>query len=445
MNNYVFSKYNIFKTIKDTVVGLNLINKALFALDVEQYNILKTYEHRLNKLNDKYPILFSTMFKLGIIVDKQIDNNQQKQILLKNRLIVFSEKTFRLTINPTLNCNFSCWYCYETHTQKNMSKERVSAIIKYIEHLVKNLHIHHLDLGWFGGEPLLSYKTVMKELAVAAKNICDQNGVSFQSDITTNGYLIKPDMIPFFKEINMQSFQITLDGEKDIHNKIRIHRNKDFSYDKIVKNICLLATELRPKNLALRINFTQESFDGIDKIIESFPWNIRSNITIMLQQVWQDKNNKMFSVKEIDEARLKFENAGFNIDRNTILNLKGYTCYADLYYQAVINYDGRVFKCTARNFEKEKEDGILTNEGNIIWTNSLAMKTSNATFENRKCLDCKYLPVCSGPCSQKISNVKDPNDFEKYCYVLGIEQILDYIMTEFEKSDKTLAYLLDYR
>lgn len=443
MSTYILSKHNFFKTINNSVVGVNLINKVLFALDIEKFKILKENEHNLTKLKDKYSTLFSAMYKLGVIAEKDIDDNQYKQIILENRLIVFANKSFRLTINPTLNCNFSCWYCYEDHTKKHMSKIYMSATLKYIEHLICDFKINNLELGWFGGEPLLCYNNVMKPIAIAAKELCDKHNVSFQSEITTNGFLISPEMIPFFKEINMRSFQITLDGEKELHNQIRYTTNNKNTYDKIVKNICLLATELKPEDLALRINFTKESFKGIHKIINSFPESVRPNINILLQQIWQDKDNKS-TIEELEGVKLHFKKAGFKVDKN-ILNLKGYCCYSDLYHQAIINYDGRVFKCTARNFEKEKEDGILTKEGNIIWTNSLAKKTSNATFENNRCLKCKYLPVCYGPCSQKISKLKEPRNFDKYCFELGIENTLNYIMDEFEKSDKVLAPLLDYR
>lgn len=444
MSKYILSKYNVFKPINNTMVGVNLINKVLFAVDMEKYDILKENEHNLDKVKDEHSTLFSAMSKLGVIKDKETDDNQPKNLLLKNRLIVFADKAYKLIINPTLNCNFSCWYCYEDHTKKHMTKKYIKATIKYIEHLVCDQKIYHLELGWFGGEPLLCYNTVMKPIALAAKELCDKHGVSFQSEITTNGYLLKPEMVTFLKEINLQSIQITLDGEKELHDKIRFNKDKKPTYDKIVQNISLLASKLRPNNLALRINFTQETFKGIHKIIDSFPESVRSNITVLLQQVWQDKDNSKSSIVELETTKLKFEKAGFKVDKN-ILNIKCYSCYADLFYQALINYDGRVFKCTARNFEKEKEDGILTEDGEIIWSNSLSQKTSNATFESEKCLACKYLPVCPGPCSQKMSNVKESKDIDKFCYELGIEDTLNYIMNEFEKTEVALAPLLDYR
>ena len=444
MENFILSKYNCFKTISDVVVGVNLLNKMLFALDNKKYLKLKEFEFDLNKLKIQDPVFFSTMFKLGIIRNIEDDSSFSKKLLLDNRVIIFSDKSYRLAINPTLNCNFACWYCYETHTTKRMSKQVMDATLKYIVNLITKVKVNHLNLDWFGGEPLLCYKTVMKPLASAAKDLCDKYNISFQSDITTNGYLITPEMIPFFKKINMQAFQIPLDGEKKQHDKIRCNKNGSPSYDRIVKNICLLANELSPKHLSVRINYTQESFNGIFKIIDSFPIEVRNKITVLLQQVWQDKDNSKTTIRENEEAKLQFEEAGFKVDKN-VLNIKGHTCYADLYHQVLINYDGRVFKCTARNFEKEKEDGNLTDDGSIIWTNSFSKKIANATFENEKCLKCKYLPVCFGPCSQKISIVKDLNDFDKYCFKMGIEQTLDYIMSEFGKSGKSLTPILDYR
>jgi uncharacterized protein len=258
MDEYILSKYNVFKIINDSAIGVNLYNKMLFALDKEKYNTLIKNSHNLKKLKIHDPVFFSTMSKLGIIQRIDSESTLNKKILLENRLIVFKDKSYRLTINPTLNCNFSCWYCYEAHPKKRMSKNVINATIKYIEHLVNNLKINNLNLDWFGGEPLLCYKTTMYPLANEAKKVCDQNHVSFQSGMTTNGYLIRPEMIPFFKKVNMNSFQITLDGEKDQHDKTRCCKNGKPSYDKIVQNIILLASELSLDNLAVRINYTKK-------------------------------------------------------------------------------------------------------------------------------------------------------------------------------------------
>lgn len=443
-NKYVLSRYNVFKIIGDTVIGVNLHNKVLFALDKHKYEKLNSFSENLEALEAGDLIFFTTMYKLGIIVESEKDNSTYKQMLLNNRLRVFDTMSYRLTINPTLNCNFGCWYCYETHTRKRMPKDVFNAVLKFIENIINNDNLTRFELDWFGGEPLLCFENIMKPLSIEVMKMCKAKNIVFESGITTNGYLISEEIVPFLKAFNMQSFQITLDGNKETHNKTRVAKGKNDSYDKIVANICLLAEKLHPKNLTLRVNFTKESFADIEKIIESFLLEYRNRITLMLQQVWQDKKH-IVSINEIESLKEKFEKVGFKVNKD-ILNLRGYTCYADLYNQAVVNYDGRVFKCTARNFEKEEEDGVLTENGNIEWlANKLPLKISEATFENDKCKKCSYLPVCFGPCSQKKYVSKTSKDFEKYCYEGGIKLTLDYIMTEFERSKQVIAPLMDYK
>lgn len=444
MNKYKFSKYNHFKIYGNTTIGVNLHKKILFAIEKRKYTKLISYVSNTDQLALDDSTLFSLMIKLGIIQEIDFDDSIRNQLLLENRVLNYGSKTYRLTINPTLNCNFNCWYCYEAHTKKVISKEAMHTIINYVKNLVNRENIKLLYLDWFGGEPLLCYNSAMKFIAYESKKICDERNVDLESAITTNGYLLRPEMMSFFKDVNMQSFQITLDGEKDVHDKIRYQSFKDGSYDKIVQNIILLAQELNPKNLSLRINFTKESLAGISKIIDSFPLSVRSKITVLFQQIWQDKDNVNISVNEIEKIKTAFFKAGFKVERD-ILNTKGYTCYADMFKQTVINYDGRVFKCTARNFEKEKEDGYLTKDGEIHWNSILlSTKMSKSTFENDHCWNCKYLPICFGPCHQKFTIINEDNAFDKYCYKGGIESTLDYIFLEFKKTKKPIAPLITY-
>lgn len=115
-----------------------------------------------------------------------------------------------------------------------------------------------------------------------------------------------------------------------------------------------------------------------------------------------------------------------------------YACYADLYNEAVINYDGRVFKCTATNFENEKEDGVLNKNGNIIWDeNYLAKRLAKAPFENSVCSKCKLLPVCFGSCSTKAFFRKDSDN---KCFAKDIiKNVIYRQMDKFSKANYKIA------
>jgi uncharacterized protein len=169
-----------------------------------------------------------------------------------------------------------------------MDSDTVDNLIKYIKYLIEKRRITSLHLDWFGGEPLLGFDKVIKPIAIEAKKYCDENNVVFWMTMTTNGFLIKDFMIPFFKDYNTTSFQITLDGNEEQHNKVRYYgKQKRGSYSTIVKNVCLLAQDI---GVQLRINYTRDILDKITDIITSFPQEIRKNIRIALVQVWQDRH-----------------------------------------------------------------------------------------------------------------------------------------------------------
>ena len=436
MENYQLSKYNIFKKKKEKTIGLNLFDKRLFAISNPDYEMILDHRDCLTKLEEKNPVLFSTMYKLGVI--EKIDTNIPAILLLRNRIEVFSDKHHRLIILPTLNCNFSCWYCYETHTKAMMSSDTVNNIKTYIKNLIEEKKISSLHLDWFGGEPLLGFDKIIKPIAAEAKKMCEEKNVTFWMTMTTNGFLLKELMIPFFKEHNFNSIQITLDGNEEQHNGVRYYgKQKKGSFSTIVNHIGLLAKN--NVNVQLRINYTRDKLDTIPDIIPIFPSNVRHNILLALAQVWQDKkknamNDYMWLLeKEIYEL---FEKEGFRVHHRDIGSGKSYTCYADSMTTAVINYDGRVFKCTTPDFENTQEDGILTEKG-ISWDeNRIAHRLAKATFDKKICLGCLYLPICLGGCSSHQFRITNKCRFKQYFKA----KISDSIK-KFDAANYKIAYL----
>ena len=143
----------------------------MFAIDLEKYNLLLNYKSNLEGLRKENQVFYSTMVKLGIIKSTELDRAFYEDALLKRRLTVFRDPSYRLTINPTLNCNFSCWYCYETHNKKYMSNEVKQRILKLIDNIVSKQDIQYFELDWFGGEPLL-YPDIIERVSL---KIMDQN------------------------------------------------------------------------------------------------------------------------------------------------------------------------------------------------------------------------------------------------------------------------------
>ncbi len=154
--------------------------------------------------------LYSTLSKTRMIIEDNI--NEIDIIKFRNRRDTFLDNVYRLGVNPTLDCNFKCWYCYESHPQGVMSKDIMNRIVKFIKNNVEKHIISGLNLSWFGGEPLLYFKEVVYPLSLQLKDIIESNNMTFQNNITTNGYLIDKDMLDMCDKIDLREFQITIDG-----------------------------------------------------------------------------------------------------------------------------------------------------------------------------------------------------------------------------------------
>lgn len=92
----------------------------------------------------------------GLIVEDSFDEVAYvENQCFKNR---FSSSSYFLVINPTLDCNLACWYCYEKHKpMERMSDNTIRAVINHIERAWKQTHFSILNVSFFGGEPLLQF------------------------------------------------------------------------------------------------------------------------------------------------------------------------------------------------------------------------------------------------------------------------------------------------
>jgi uncharacterized protein len=160
---------------------------------------------------------------------------------------------------------------------------------------------------------------------------------------------------------------------------------------------------------------------NIYSILEDIQPENRFKISVNMQRVWQTHEKREEGNERRNERMIAFiqkaKEMGFGM-ANSMGGIKiglYYNCYVSRYYHTEINYDGTVYKCTARDYSPKYEMGTLRGDGQIVWNiKELSRMYADATFETPLCLACKYLPLCNGACPQKIKELED-DDFSKIC------------------------------
>jgi len=401
---YKLSKYNFFVEYNDIILFYNALTDIVIPIKFSDKDILLSLLNNLVMFQKKRLKLFNKFCDWGFIIKMEFD--EISYIKFKNHQVIFNTRNYRLTINPTLDCNMSCWYCTVDaagvkRPNKRMNDNIISNIKKYVSFLIENRLVDGFFLDWFGGEPMIYFKEVIVPIAMHIKALTKKYNIPFLHHITTNGYLINKENIKTIDEISLNSFQITLDGNKSRHNKIRQHYGNP-TFDKIIENINMICDKVENSSITLRINYDRKTLTNISDIIPLIHQKYRSKINISFQKIFQLKGlngNENVLLKKVKE---EFEKAGFDINYWAFRPKSFFTCYSDKYAHAVINYDGNVYKCTARDYSEDVRIGKLKDNGMIDWKKEmLSTMFAQAPFENEICLNCKLLPLCFGPCIQK--------------------------------------------
>jgi uncharacterized protein len=177
-----------------------------------------------------------------------------------------STDELNVTILTTLQCNFACDYCfqgdhgdYNLHADK-MSMATAARVGDWIERELDRVRPERLVLTFFGGEPLLNLP-VMYQLSERLWNATQERGVKMFNSIITNGLLLTPEVVDRMQPFGLNGIKITLDGDRDTHNRMRPLRGGQGTFDRIIENIRRVAGRCR---IAIGGNFDESS-------VESFP------------------------------------------------------------------------------------------------------------------------------------------------------------------------------
>jgi len=209
-----------------------------------------------------------SLFENGFIVGSR-DEEQQA---LKQFFTNMREDTeqLRVTVLTTLQCNFACDYCFQgDHGDYNkfaakMSMEQARGVAQWIENRLDEVHPEKFVITFFGGEPLLNLP-VMYDLAERAHAMCEERGVKMLINIITNGLLLTEAVVDRLQPFGLNGIKITLDGDKDTHNRMRPLRGGQGTFDRIIENVRRVADKVP---ITIGGNFDESSVDSYPDLLD---------------------------------------------------------------------------------------------------------------------------------------------------------------------------------
>lgn len=184
------SIYNIFFEYNNKIIGFNTLYNTCLSISPNVYELLKEkFNLNLSKAASYSKKIDNILQENKFIIDENTDEHFIINDILRQN--IGDKSQLYIIINPTLNCNFKCWYCYETHERNSkISFETVQSIKKYIQNeLNTNCQLKSIRIDWFGGEPLI-YKEIVYSLLSDLHEISKKYDINIVSNFTTNGYLI---------------------------------------------------------------------------------------------------------------------------------------------------------------------------------------------------------------------------------------------------------------
>jgi len=317
-----------------------------------------------------------------------------------------------MCLNVSHNCNLACAYCFAdggtyNDERRNMSYETAKAAIDML--VEKSGARRNLEIDFFGGEPMLDFD-VVKKTVMYARSLEKEHNKNFRFTITTNAYKLNDDDIDFFNE-QMYNVVISVDGRREVHDRVRKTVSGKNSFDTVINN-ALRFKEKRKGQYYIRGTFTRYNLDfcsdvlflndlGFDQLsIEPVVLKSSSPLAIREEDIPKviaeyDKLAAAYVERRKTDKWFNFFHFMIDIDNApcAVKRLKG--CGAGGEYVAVAP-DGTVYPC--HQFDGIKDMAI----GNVFDGNlneELRKKLYGCSVRSKpECSACWAKYYCSGGC-----------------------------------------------
>jgi len=238
-------------------------------VDDVTYDVIELFEDNsakeiIEKLVDRYP---QTEIEEAIQEVNELKDNEElfTEDTYKERIIDFKKRQTvvkALCLHIAHDCNLACRYCFaeegEYHGRRAlMSYETGKQALDFL--IANSGSRRNLEVDFFGGEPLMNWD-VVKQLVAYGREQEKLHDKHFRFTLTTNGVLLNDEIMEFANK-EMDNVVLSIDGRKEVHDRMRPFRKGAGSYDLIVPKFQKFAESRHQDKYYVRGTYTHFNTD----------------------------------------------------------------------------------------------------------------------------------------------------------------------------------------
>lgn len=411
-------------------IALDENSGSVHVVDDMMYDVLKCYSDGADK--EKFTEELSNKYDAHEISEAIDEIDELKKAgalytedIYKNAIDIFKDRKHvvkALCLHIAHDCNLACKYCFAEEGEYHGHRELMTFEVgkKALDFLIHNSGERvNLEVDFFGGEPLINWD-VVKELVRYGREQEKIYNKKFRFTLTTNGVLLNDEVMEFCNK-EMGNVVLSIDGRKEVHDRMRPFRKGAGSYDLIVPKFQKLAESRNQMNYYVRGTFTHYNLDFAKDVLHLADLGFKQ---ISVEPVVALPSDD-YSIKEEDlpiimeqydylakeMVKRNKEGRGFNFFHFMIDMTGGPCIYKRLSgcgsgteYLAVTPW-GDLYPC--HQFVG-KDDFCLGNVNDGILKDDIVKEFANVNvYSKEECSSCFARFYCSGGCAANSFNFKN--------------------------------------
>lgn len=394
--------------------SVHIVDELVY--DLIDDDSLRPKEALIAEFGDKYKadIISEAYDEIKTLIDEEILYTEDPYEEIAHSSMDDRDYIKAVCLNIIHACNLRCKYCFadegEYHGHKGvMSVETAKKAIDYV--VKRSGPRKNIEIDLFGGEPTLIMDEIKEIIAYARENEKAWNK-NIRFTITTNATLLDDEMMEYMDE-NFENIILSLDGRKEVNDKVRIKPDGSGCYDDILPKIKKMV-EKRDKNKAhtVRGTFTRENLDfyedvkmmveegfkqiSIEPVVleDGHPLSLREEDLPTIFESY-DKLYEDLSRRQKNGEELNFYHFNINLNGGPCVYKRISGCGAGFEYVA-ITPQGDVYPCHQFVGKEEYKLGSIYDDS---YDAVLGKKFKMSHIYNKpKCKNCWARFYCSGGC-----------------------------------------------